>query len=143
MSHLKSLTFCLNPQLTTSDPRIVRRQRLIERLEEQKNLSRDPDYSVVIRRVAKDQSGNRTVMEKNRRIRPWWRIDENGMVVLTVRSGFKILELEKGKSGVVVGTIDKMEGVIDTLIQAIRVGELDHLLNDQKQNRTVSTKKAA
>jgi len=82
-------------------------------------------------------------MEKNRRVRPWWRMDENGMVVLTVRSGFKILELEKGKSGVVVGTIDKMEGVIDTLIQALRGGELDHLLNDQKQNRTVSTKKAA
>ena len=143
MSHLKSLTFCLNPQLTTSDPRIVRRQRLIERLEEQKNLSRDPDYSVVIRRVAKDQSGNRTVMEKNRRIRPWWRIDENGMVVLTVRSGFKILELEKGKSGVVVGTIDKMEGVIDTLIQAIRGGELDHLLNENKQIKNMPTKKVA
>lgn len=143
MSHLKSLTFCLNPQSVTNDPKIVRRQRLIERLEEQKKLSKDPEYSVVIRRLMKDQSGDRVVTEKSRRVRPWWKIDEKGLVVLMVRSGVKVLELEKGKPGIVVGTIEKMEVVIDTLIQAIRCGELDHLLNEQKQVRTVATKKVA
>jgi hypothetical protein len=69
--------------------------------------------------------------------------DEHGNVVLTVRSGFKILEFEKGKPGIVVGSVDKLDGVLATLISAARAGELDPMLEQAKAARAAPKKKAA
>lgn len=44
MSHLKSLAIVAVPRRAEVDPRLVRRQRLIERLEEQRRLASDPDH---------------------------------------------------------------------------------------------------
>ena len=44
MAHLKSLTFTVAPQHITRNPKLVRRQRLIDRLEEQQKLVADPAY---------------------------------------------------------------------------------------------------
>jgi hypothetical protein len=59
MSHLKSLTFCVTPEQVAQNPRLVRRQRLIDKLEEQQRLSKDPDHVVVVKRASKDADGNR------------------------------------------------------------------------------------
>jgi len=126
MSHLKSLTFCTAPQQIAENPRLIRRQKLIEKLEEQRRLVKDPDYVVVVKRGSKDAEGNRVVTERTKKIRPWWKSNELGNVVLTVRSGFKILEFEKGKPGIVVGSMDKLDGVLTTLVSAARAGELAH-----------------
>lgn len=44
--------------------------------------------------------------------------DTERNVVLTVRSGLKALEFEKGKSGIAVGVAERLESVFDTLIGA-------------------------
>jgi hypothetical protein len=41
----------------------------------------------------------------------------------------KPLEFEKGKAGIVVPSKDKLPAVIDTLITAVRAGELDELFS--------------
>jgi len=143
MSHLKSLTFCVTPQQVAENPRLVRRQRLIEKLEQQQRLAKDQDFVVVVKRSSKDADGNRVVTERTKKIRPWWRTDEHGNVVLTVRSGFRILELEKGKPGIVVGSIDKLDGVLTTLVSAAKAGELDPMLEQAKTARSAPRKKAA
>jgi hypothetical protein len=56
---------------------------------------------------------------------------------------FKPLEFETGKAGVVAGTMEKLPGVIDTLIGAIRAGELDPMLEQAKTPRSAPKKKAA
>ena len=38
MAHLKSLTFTVAPRQISRNPKLVRRQRLIDRLEEQQKL---------------------------------------------------------------------------------------------------------
>ena len=39
--------------------------------------------------------------------------------------GFKTIEFEKGKAGIALQSKEKLVGVIDTLIAAVRSGELD------------------
>jgi hypothetical protein len=131
MSSLQSRTFTVVPT-RVHDPKLVRRERLIERLEEQRQLAQDPSFAPVIKRWKKSEDGSRVLMDHARRIKPWWRADAKGSIVLTVRSGFHPLELEKGKPGIVVGPLDRLDAVLVTLIAAARGGELDVVLESVK-----------
>jgi hypothetical protein len=141
MSALKSLTLTALPKAEHS-PVQLRRSRLIERLEDQKSLLKDPAYVRVVQRWKK-QDGERVLTEKKLPVRPWWRTDERGQVVFFVRIGWKPLEFEKGKAGVVAGTKEKLPVVIDTLIGAVRAGELDPMLEQAKTARPAPKKRAA
>ena len=128
MNTLKSLTFTVLPQPFVHNPKFARRQRLIERLEEQRRLAQEPTFIPVVKRWKKTADGSRALVDHPRRLKPWWKADEKGFVVLTVRSGFKTLEFEKGKAAIAVGARDRLDGVFTTLIAAARAGELDGLL---------------
>ena len=127
MSILKSLTFTTVSPIS-NDPKVIRRHRLIERLEEQRTLAKDPSYAPTIRRWKTTEDGSRVSVEQTRRLKPWWRKDGSGSVILTVKSGLKTLEFEKGKTGIAVGSVERLETVFATLIAAVRAGELDALL---------------
>ena len=71
----------------------------------------------------------------------WWRQHPNGSYALFVRSGLKPIEFEKGKAAIAVPSLDKLPSVIDTLITAVRNGELDEHLAQTKQ--TAPKSKAA
>lgn len=131
MSNLKSLSFTIAPAIIR-DPKLIRRQRLIERLEEQRTLVKNPSYAPISSRWKKTADGSRVLVEKVRRVKPAWRTDANGTVVLTVKNGLKPIEFEKGKTGILVGTIDRLDAVLLTLIAAVRAGELDGLLEAVK-----------
>ena len=128
MALLSSLTFTIIPQQLAHNPKLIRRQRLIDRLEEQKRLAADPSFVPVEKRWKKTADGSRTIVDHYRRIKPWWKADPNGNFVLIVRSGLKTIEFEKGKPGIVVGPRDKLESVIETFLAAAKAGELDRLL---------------
>jgi hypothetical protein len=127
MSNLKSLTFTTVSPIS-NDPKLIRRQRLIERLEEQRKLAKDPSYAPIVKRWKKAEDGSRISVEQTRRLKPWWRTDANGNVVLIIKSGLKTLEFEKGKAGIAVGALDRLDGVFGTLIAATKAGELDAAL---------------
>ena len=143
MNTLKSLTFVAAPPKKPNNPTFHRRERLVQRLQEQLQLATDPSFAPVITRWKKSEDGLKRPIEHHRRIKPWWRVDEKGFVVLTVRYGFKPLEFEKGKAAIAVGTLEKLEGVLTTLIAATRAGELDGLLELTKRIGTMKVKKAA
>ena len=50
-------------------------------------------------------------------------------VVMSIKFGAMPIEFEKGKAGIVVPSRDKLPAVIDTLISAVRAGELDELFS--------------
>ena len=125
MSHLKSLTFTVAPHQIRQNPRLIRRQRLIDRLEEQRKLASDPGYTVISKRWIKDEAGIKQVIETPKRPKPWWRDDGNGGLVLILRNGLKVIEIEKGKPAIVVGAKSKLDSVLVTLIAAAKAGELD------------------
>ena len=128
MSYLKTLTLTLAPHQIERNPKLIRRQRLIERLEEQIKLAADPTFTVLVRRWIKDAEGVKQPFDRQKRIKPWWRADGSGNLVLVLKNGLKTIELEKGKPGIAVGTQGRLEAVLNTLIAATKAGELDGAL---------------
>ena len=142
MAVLKSLTFTTLPQ-PGANPTLDRRQRVIERLEEQKRLVADPNYKRTIHTSVK-KDGVKTVVETQHRVMPWWRMTGNGAFVFFVRASQKTIEFEKGKAGIAVPTLEKLPALIDTLITAVRNGELDEQLAGAAKSAQVrKTRKAA
>jgi hypothetical protein len=142
MTILKSLTFTTVPQ-PGANPTLDRRAKIIERLEEQKLLLNDPAYKRTIRSSVK-KDGERTVVEKHQRVLPWWRAVPNGTFALFIRVGFKPLEFAKDKTAIAIPSLDKLPSVIDTLIAAVRNGELDEqLAQAAKQVTPKKPRKAA
>lgn len=62
---------------------------------------------------------------------------------MSVKFGSKPIEFEKGKAGIAVPSKDKLPTVINTLIEAVRAGELDDLFAAASKSRPVPKKKAA
>ena len=63
-------------------------------------------------------------------------MNANGSYAFFVRSGWKPVEFEKGKTAIAVPSLDKIPAVIDTLIIAVRNGELDERLAQVKKPPT-------
>jgi hypothetical protein len=139
---LKSLTFTTVPKLG-ANPTLDRRAKVIERLEEQKLLLNDPTYTRTVRTSVK-KDGERTIVEKQQRVSPWWRSVPSGTYAFFIRVGFKPLEFAKDKTAIAVPSLDKLPAVIDTLVTAVRNGELDEqLAQAAKQATPKKSKKAA
>jgi hypothetical protein len=83
------------------------------------------------------------MVEQQPRVPLWWRQHTNGSYALFVRSGLKPIESEKGKPAIAVSSLDKLPSVIDTLITAIRNGELDPQAEASKQANPRKSKRAA
>jgi hypothetical protein len=137
---LKSLTFAVLPKAEIN-PVQERRTKTIARLEEQKRLFNDPNFTRTVRTSVKGDDGVRTSVEKQQRVSPWWVRLADGSCLFTIRSGWKPIEFDKGKSAIVVLSQDKLPTIIDTLIAAVRSGELDEHLA-QSKSRVVKRKAA-
>ena len=124
MAHLNTLAFVSVPKHSALSPVLASSNRLIERLEEQKLLAADPTHLPVTKRWKKTPDGSKSLVDHYRRIRPWWRKDEAGNLVLTIKVGLKALEFQKGKADIAVGAPERLESVIVTLIDAIKAGDL-------------------
>jgi hypothetical protein len=93
---LKSLTFTTLPK-PGANPVLDRRTKVISRLEEQKALLADSTFTRTIRNWVK-KDGQRSVVEKQQRVLPWWSLQANGSYAFFVRSGWKPIEFDKGKT---------------------------------------------
>jgi hypothetical protein len=129
-THLKQLRFTAVP--SGANPVMDNRMRLIRRLQEQKQLASDPQYVRVTRRWTGKGDARRQV-EKAQRVSPWWKELPDGSVIMILRVGFSAVEVEKGKAGIAVPSRDKVPEVIETLVAAVRAGELDQVISAQAQ----------
>ena len=141
MPVLKSLSFTALPK-TGNDPVQQRRAKFVAKLEEQKLLLKDPNHVRTVQRWTK-VDGQRQAITKQQAVRPWWKTDPAGQVVMSVKFGAKPIEFEKGKAGIIVPSKDKLPAVIDTLISAVRAGELDDLFNQAAKTGSIGKAKKA
>jgi hypothetical protein len=141
MTALKSLNFTTLPKAAVN-PTLDRRTRVIARLEEQKLLLNDPTYMRIERSWVKNEQGEKSPVEKRQRVLPWWNTQPNGSCVFFIRSGWKPIEFEKGKAAIAVPSLDKLPSVIETLITAVRNGELDEQLAQASKQSTPRKPKA-
>jgi hypothetical protein len=117
---------------------------MVSRLEDQKKLLADPLFVRRVKRWERKESGEKVLIEKPIRTTKWWQPDQNGGYVMTVKVGSKRVEFEKGKAAIAIGSLDKLPGVIDALIKAVRAGELDEQLKQSsKFGRSIPSRKVA
>lgn len=142
---LKFLTFTAftKPPTTSMNPTEKRRSKVIARLEDQKKLLANPDYTRIVKKWKKNGDGEKTLVERKQRVLPSW-FEVDGKYVFLVKSGWNSIKFSKGKSAISVPDLKKLPGIIDTVIAAIKDGELDAQLEQAgEQTRSKLKRKAA
>ena len=128
MSVLNTLTFAKYTAPTTADPFAKRRDKLLEKIDEQILLATDSTYTPTKCVNTTDTDGITRVIEKPKRVKRWWSVQTDGSVLLTVRYGARAIEFEKGKDAIAVESIDALPAMLKTVRHAVADGELDDLL---------------
>lgn len=130
MSHLKALKLTSAvPVRATVDPVQRAREKMIAALAEQRQMAEAkiagqhfvPTH--MVRR--KNAEGQRVEIEAPKRVRQGWFADASGRVFFTIRYAGKAIEFAKDKNAVDVGELSSLPAVLDTLVEAVRAGELD------------------
>lgn len=140
-SILKKLSLSVIPTNVGMSPEQHRRTKLIRKLSEQKVIAeadrdgREPN--IMQRRWVTTESGARAAVDTPKRIKRWWVKDDAGNCLLAIRYGSKVLELEKGKTAIVVGNPDQLVPTIEMIIAAINAGELDRHLAEMGLTRPI------
>ncbi len=112
-------------------PNVVRRRnKLLAKLTEQRELAaaleQGNQYAPKRLRTLRDvNTGARMVKEVAVRIKPWFWTGERGEILLSINYGSKQIEIAKGKTAIDVGDARNLVNVLDTVISAIKNGELD------------------
>ena len=112
-----------------------RREKLCRKIDEQINLakavSEGNTYTVKIQRNVKDKdSGLRTTVEINRRVRQWWFVNrDTNKVAVQLRYGTKVIEFSKGKNAIEVSSGVELINTLEKLRVATMNGELDECIN--------------
>jgi len=124
-----------------------KRQKLLEQIDLQLKaaaafLAGETFQQEVQRWVRVEGEGDKQLITKTRPVRAWWWRNDVGRLMLSVRSGGKLLELAEGKISIEVGAPEDLQGTIQTLREAIAAGELDEQLS-KSFGRPVPGKKAA
>ena len=88
-------------------------------------------------------NGERQATTKQQPVRPWWKTDPVGRVVMSIKCGAKPIEFEKGRAGIVAPSKDRLPTVIDTLIAAVRAGELDELFTQAAKTGAIGKARKA
>ena len=147
MSHLTKLKLTDKARTDVeTNPEDLLRNKLITRLLEQKelveaDLKGEHLTKTRFKFVTDTETGETKRVEVQKQMRRWWWQDEDGQVMLTLRYGNRPLAITGDKSTIEVGTLDKLPKVIDTIIEAVKAGELDKQLNAAMAERRLKLKK--
>jgi hypothetical protein len=124
-----------NTPATTTDPIMMRRQAIVMKLQDQLELLNNPNYHKVLKHRGKEDTEHR--------VQPWWKDQQDGSVIFNLKSGFKAIEIAKGMFGIHVPRLDQLPDTIQTLIAAVKAGELDEALKKAAEASPVRGRAAA
>ncbi len=106
------------------------RQKLLDRIADQISLAEALDNGkscqrVKYRRVRDLENDEISEVPVRTRIRPWWVADNAGGLLVWIKYGNQVLELQKGKSAIQVQSNAELIEVLKSVATAVRAGELD------------------
>ena len=122
---IKNFTLVAMPKLVANDPVAKRRAKLLEQLEQQKQLAANPSFVVVEHKWRKVEDGSRQLVERHKRVKRWWITNGAGQLFVTLRYGAKLIELAKGKTAIEVSSPDALIEALEAVNAAVLAGELD------------------
>ena len=130
MSVLSSLKLVAAKRPTQVPSVQLRRNKLVSKLQHQlklaEALSRGETYMPLRLRSVRDKDTNEVkVVEVATKVRQWWFITENNQVVLQVKYGAKVIDISKGKNAIEISDGHHLIKTLETLREAVLVGELD------------------
>lgn len=125
------------------------RRKLITRLQEQKELVEgELEGKHVVRTRTKfvhnAETGETTRQEVPKRTKRWFWKEPDGSVCLKLFYGASVVSLGDN-STIEIDTLDKLPGMIDTIVEAVSAGELDEPLktaSDERRSKFRRVKKA-
>jgi hypothetical protein len=128
MTSLKTLTFKTIERNRRESEITARRQKLIVKLEEQQKVLeryvKGEHYVVTRPKWMQNDRGERTLVQKQRVIRPWF-FERDGGYYLQVKYGTRILSLDGVHNAIFMDAISDLSGVLSKLIADTEAGELD------------------
>ena len=128
MAFLNTLTFTKYSVPSNSDPVTKRRNKVLDKIDEQILLASDNSYTPTKHVTVTDAEGNARVIDKPKRVKRWWSVQTDGKVLLTVRYGARAIGFQKGKDAIEVESVTQVTEMLQTVRKAVAEGELDELL---------------
>jgi hypothetical protein len=130
MTTFTALKFTAAQKANTVSAVQARRNKLAQRLAEQASLVKavqaGTQFTATRLRTVKDeQTGERTAVEVNKKVKAWWFTADNGKLALSVRYGARQLELAKGKYAIEVANERELLATLDVVREAVLAGQLD------------------
>jgi carbamoylphosphate synthase large subunit len=131
MSHLTKLTVKSVIRTNKQDPVQQRRQKLVAGIEEQLKVAeaavKGENYEVLKKTWAKNQQGEKVLVERMRKVRKWF-FEQDGGWYVQCKYGSKVLALGKGGNAVFVKALEDVEAALQALYAAAAGGELDEAI---------------
>jgi hypothetical protein len=114
------------------------RQKLVERINDQIALAKAIEAGQSFQRVKYRRSRDLETDEVTEtpiktRVRPWWIEDKDGGILLWIKYGNQVLELQKSKSAIKIKSRDDLVSMLEKVRDATRAGELDQHISHPVQ----------
>ena len=147
MGHLENLKIVAQQQKRAGNKTEHRRVKLLEKLDEQLAMVQALIDGEVFTKsktaYVKNEDGQRVLIEKQKRVRPWYWMNGAGGCFFQVWYGSKVIELKPGMTAVQVGKREELLAVIRSIIDAVRFGELDVQIEDVAERNKEQLRKSA
>ena len=131
MALLKSLKLSPYNPTNRNNSFLKRRRKLIAKIDEQILLATDFNYKPTKIKWVQNEDGTERKLEIPKRVRRWWCEQQGGTILLTIRYGNKVIELEQGKNAIELSSKAELEPTLQSIKQAVDNGEFDALLEEQ------------
>lgn len=133
------------------DPVRVRRKKLASAIQDQINLIEASESGAVYRKtkISRErdlETDDLVEVEQQRRVSPWWWVDDAGGVMFSLRYGSARLKIKDDKDTLVLPSLGHLRKLLPDLRQEVLAGGLDGPLNEAAaylQERFTARKKPA
>ena len=110
---------------------LKRRRKIIAKIDEQILLATDSNYKPTKIKWVQNEDGTERKLEIPKRVRRWWCEQQGGTILLTIRYGNKVIEIEEGKNAIELSSKTDLEPTLQSIKRAVDNGEFDKLLEEQ------------
>ena len=131
MALLNSYKLRLYERTNRNNSFLKRRRKLIAKIDEQILIATDSNYKPTKIKWIHNEDGTERKLEIPKRIRRWWCEQQGGTILLKIRYGNKVVELEQGKNAIELPSKADLEPTLQSIKQAVDNGEFDTLLEEQ------------
>ena len=128
---LKLLKLVPNKKSNSNNSFLKRRRKLIAKIDEQILLATDSNYKPTKIKWVQNEDGTERKLEIPKRVRRWWCEQQGGTILLTIRYGNKVIEIEEGKNAIELSSKAELEPTLQSVKKTVNNGEFDRLLEEQ------------